>query len=122
MKLILILVAALTILTTSSALAAKKCTPFETQAFKLIDEAGHLSKNPRFIEYGWSANGPANGWIDRWHKIRDNKLLAENFTADYGPILIWAFQVTDEYRTAGQLDSFWSENESFIQNVKRCKY
>lgn len=103
--------------------AAAKCTVYEAAVFSLIEEAQAFQKSPRFRELGWSPAGPANGWLDRMRALQteENKQKNFQFFAKYGFGIGEVYQVADEYRTAGTLDTFYRQIEDEIKNVEPCE-
>lgn len=104
------------------AASAKQCSTYEAQVFQLVEQAGYFQIGSAFKEYGWSSAGPTNGWLDRFKDLRDSEEEGEGvqFLRDHGFFLVNVYQVADEYRTSGFLDSFYQELEMSIQNAEPC--
>ncbi|MGB5865469.1 MAG: hypothetical protein WBG95_14365 [Sulfitobacter sp.] len=101
---------------------AKQCTTYEAQVFHLVEQAEFFQNGTAFRDYGWSSAGPTNGWLDRFKDLRDIEDEGEDlqFFRDHGFSLANVYQVADEYRTSGFLDSFYQEMEISIQNAEPC--
>lgn len=101
---------------------AEECSNYEAQVFRLVEQVGYFQTGMAFQKYGWSSAGPTNGWLDQFKEVRDSEENSEGlqFLRDYGFSLAHVYQVADEYRTTGYLDSFYQDMESSIQKAKPC--
>lgn len=99
--------------------AANKCSQYEKDVFKLVDEATSFQNTNAFAKYGWSKAGPTNGWLSRFQAIQDNNEDLD-FYRKYNFFIADVYQVADEYRTEGSLDAFFQETEGFIKTAPRC--
>jgi hypothetical protein len=102
--------------------SAKQCTTYEAQVFQLVEQVGYFQDGSAFKEYGWSSAGPTNGWLDRFKDLRDSEEEGEGlqFLREHGFFLVNVYQVADEYRISGFLDSFYQEMETSIQRAEPC--
>jgi hypothetical protein len=107
----------------SASASAAECTQYETLVFSMIDEAKGFQQSQGFKDMGWSSRGPTNGWLDRMKRLQDGQVWPNNvqFVKKYGFGIVDVFQVADEYRTSGSLDSFYQDIEDSILSVTPCK-
>ncbi|MFD1793054.1 hypothetical protein ACFSE0_15650 [Ochrobactrum teleogrylli] len=99
---------------------SKSCTDFEKDVAALAVEAKEFQRSARFKEYGFSGRGGFAPWLARMHSLADRPEAKDFFSKyGYGPMSI--YQVADEYRTAGELDSFYRSMEADINHGPKCK-
>ena len=99
---------------------AATCTAYDSEAFALWDEGQSIKHSRSLQEFGWSTAGPHGGWLKRWQALRDDEESSRTFSQKYQVYIADIYQVIDEYRTAGSLDSFYQELENEFNNVNRC--
>lgn len=102
-----------------SAAYAKPCTDFEREVVALKAEAKDFQHSSRFKEYGFSARGGYAPWLARMQSLSKHP-DSSAFFAQYGYNPESIYQVADEYRTAGELDSFFRDMEIQIDNGPKC--
>lgn len=100
--------------------SAETCSDFEQTVYELIYQAQDFQKTDAFREYGWSRNGPTQGWLDRWKEIRDmDNDLHLQFMQKYGYVPGELYSVADAYRT-GSYDSFYADIEKLFTQGPLC--
>ncbi|WP_281932374.1 hypothetical protein [Roseibium album] len=106
-----------------ASVAAAECTDYEISVFSMTEEAKSFQRSQGFRDLGWSSAGPTNGWLDRMyvHKGGENLRNNSEFSIKYGFSIGDVYQIADEYRTEGKLDSFFQEIENVINAVEPCR-
>lgn len=98
---------------------AKSCTDFEREVVALKTEAKDFQHSSRFKEYGFSPRGGYAPWLARMQSLSKHP-DAPAFFAQHGYNPASIYQVADEYRTAGELDSFFRDMEIQIDSGPKC--
>lgn len=90
----------------------------------MADEARSFQWSSQFATYGWSQRGPFNQWLVRFREVRSTAPKQANlsFLHKYEFTLTDVYQVATAILIEGQLDSYYRDIDTKIQNVSRCEY
>ena len=101
--------------------AAHACSDYERQVYKTAQAVEEFRETRQFRdEYGWSAAGPYNQWLNRIRELNDDKEKALDLLGSHGFVPMEIYSVADEFRTAGGLDSFYRGLDKDIKSL-RCR-
>ncbi len=98
---------------------AKKCSEYEHQVYDVAKAVAAFRQSDQFVnEYGWSAAGPFNKWLQKVQALQDDKEKALELMGTHNFTPMDIYSVADEYRTAGHLDSFYKALDRSIRSLK----
>lgn len=113
-----VIAAVASVLSATAAWSEGQCSHFEQQVFEAAQAVAAFQRGEKFIEYGWSAGGPYSGWLKVLQKLRDDPQNVRLLMVEYGFTPMDIYNVANEYRSNGALDSFYADTERAIRKLE----
>ncbi|SMQ65790.1 hypothetical protein SAMN06295905_1317 [Devosia lucknowensis] len=109
------IVAAL-IIGTSPAIA---CTSYEQEVFNVAMAVEGFRKSTDFTQdYGWAPGGPYGQWLSKIRQLSEDEVNARGLLIAHGFVPMDIYMVADEFRTAGKLDSYFTQVDAAIAGLE----